>query len=56
MASPTKVVLVGDNGVGKSSLITRFTQNGFMDRIHGSFWTGDYETKEWTVGKQVMKV
>lgn len=52
-SAPDKVVLVGDVGVGKTSLFVRFKTGEFTDNVSHNPREGEYQ-KKWVVdGKNV---
>lgn len=51
-----KVVLLGDSGVGKSSLLHRFTQNEFKDDMRSGIIGDDLSTKILEVEGKTIKI
>ena len=45
MANSHKVVIIGDTGVGKSSILCRYVFNTFDDNMNSTFGAG-FKTKE----------
>lgn len=52
---PDKAVLVGDVGVGKTSLFVRFKTGEFSDNVSHNPREGEYQ-KKWTVGGRQVSV
>ena len=50
-----KVVLVGDEGVGKTTLFLRFKEDKFVEVTQHTRYMAEH-SKEWTVGGQPVKV
>jgi Ras-related protein Rab-8A len=50
-----KVIIIGDSGVGKTNIITRFCENNFKDSYVATIGV-DFKIKTMTVGNRKYKL
>lgn len=50
-----KILLIGDSGVGKSSIILRYTDNTFNEKLINSIGV-DFKMKKITYKEKVIKI
>ncbi len=50
-----KILLVGDSGVGKSSILTRFVDNTFSDNFFNTIGV-DFKTKEINISNKIVRL